>query len=124
MMTTYNVQWYTKQLYYLFSTGLLSDRGLDDISNRLGVEWQSVAIELNLRQAEIDQIKLDNPYRTVEQVRRALITWRDRSRAADKVAELLEALTMVSRNDLVNDLHVEYDLPKGILLNLYIYIHL
>jgi hypothetical protein len=98
---------------------LLSDRGLEDVANRLGVEWQSVVIELNLRQAEIDQIKLDNPYNTVGQVRRALITWRDRSHAADKVAELMQALTMVSCNDLVDHLQNTYNLPKGKLLLLF-----
>jgi hypothetical protein len=60
--------------------------------------------------AEIDQIKLDNPYHTVKQVCRALITWRDRSSAEDKVTELLHALTMDYRNDLVHDLQVTYNL--------------
>jgi hypothetical protein len=62
---------------------------------------------------QIDQIKLNNPYHTVKQVCRALITWRDRSSAEDKATELLHALTMVYRNDLVHDLHVTYNLSEG-----------
>jgi hypothetical protein len=88
---------------------MLSDRGLEDIASRLGVEWQSVAINLDLTQAEIDQIRLDNPYSTVQQIRRSLITWRDQSHSEDKVADLLQALEAVSRNDLVQDLKMKYN---------------
>ena len=97
------------------TSGILSDDGLMYIAARLGAEWTLVVSHLGLKQAEIEQIQLDNPYKTINQTRIALQRWRDRQEGrADTTLQqqLFSALKSCDRMDLLEEVQERYNI-KG-----------
>ena len=91
----------------------MSDFGLRNVAANLGVEWITVARDLGLTQPEVEQIQLDNPYKTVKQSSTALLRWRDRQHdqaESDSITMLMESLREAERNDLVDDLKEKFHL--------------
>ena len=62
----------------IMTSDILSNAGLMYVAAQLGSEWNLVISHLGLKQAEIDQIRMDNPYNTINQINIALQRWRDR----------------------------------------------
>nr|XP_022305978.1 uncharacterized protein LOC111112629 isoform X7 [Crassostrea virginica] len=94
------------------STNILSDVGLMSVAAQLGAEWILVVGHLGLKQAEIEQIKLDNPYNTINQITIALQRWRDRQEGqADTILQqLLSALRSCDRTDLLDEIQERYNI--------------
>jgi hypothetical protein len=89
------------------------------VAARLGAEWSLVVGHLGLKQAEIEQIQLDNPYKVLHQISIALQKWRDRQEGqADNVLlqQLFTALETCDRTDLVEEIQQKYDIP-GVFLS-------
>ena len=89
---------------------ILSDVGLMSVAKQLGVNWTLVVGHLGLKQAEIQQIQLDNPYNTINQITIALQRWRDRQEGqADTILQqLFSALRSCDRTDLLEDIQENY----------------
>ena len=94
------------------TSGILSDVGLMNVAAQLGAEWTQVVGHLGLKQAEIDQIKLDNPYNTINQITIALQRWRDRQEGqADTILQqLFSALRSCERRDLLDEILEKYNI--------------
>nr|XP_022316071.1 uncharacterized protein LOC111119843 isoform X2 [Crassostrea virginica] len=95
-------------------TDILSDVGLMNVAKQLGAEWTQVVGHLGLKQAEIDQIKLDNPYNTINQITIALQRWRDRQEGqADTILQqLFSALRSCDRTDMLEDIQEKYNITE------------
>lgn len=95
------------------TSGILSDFGLMYVAARLGAEWTLVVSHLGLKQAEIEQIQLDNPYKTINQTSIALQRWRDRQEGrADTtlLQQLFSALKSCDRKDLLDEVQEKYNI--------------
>ncbi|KAL5006034.1 hypothetical protein ScPMuIL_017192 [Solemya velum] len=94
------------------SAGLLSDLGLSGVASELGVEWGLVALNLGLKQVEIEQIQMDNPNQVLKQILKSLLTWREcgQGDTGNKIEELLSALRETGRSDLAEDLKLTYSI--------------
>ena len=92
------------------TSDILSDVGLMNVAKQLGAEWTLVVGHLGLKQPEIDQIKMDNPYNTINQITIALQRWRDRQEGqADTILlQLFSALQSCDRTDLLNEILEKY----------------
>lgn len=92
------------------------------VAARLGAEWSLVVSHLGLKQAEIEQIQLDNPYKTINQTSIALQRWRDRQEErADStlLKQLFDALDKCDRRDLLEEIQEKYNIA-GEELGLYV----
>ena len=91
---------------------ILSDAGLINVAKELGAEWPLVVGHLGLKQAEIEQIQLDNPYNTIKQITIALQRWRDRQKGqADTILqELFSALRSCDPTDLLEEIQEKYNI--------------
>ena len=91
---------------------ILSDVGLMNVAKQLGAEWTLVVGHLGLKQAEIDQIKLDNPYNTINQITIALQRWRDRQEGQTDtiLKQLFSALRSCDRTDLLEEIQEKYNI--------------
>lgn len=92
---------------------LLSEIGLMYVAAKLGFEWSQVALALGITQPEIEKIQLDNPYQTTKQIITALIRWRDHQNRSNRsqddcVKQLFDALEIVERRDIIDDLVKKY----------------
>lgn len=90
---------------------VLSEMGLMYVASKLGFEWTQVALALGITQPEIEQIQLDNPYQTTKQIIVALIRWRDSQHnrpQEDTIRQLLRALEVPERRDIIDDLKSKY----------------
>lgn len=90
---------------------LLSEMGLMYVASKLGFEWTQVALALGITQPEIEQIQLDNPHQTTKQIIVVLIRWRDRQRnhpQQDTIKQLIGALEVPERQDIIDDLKEKY----------------
>ena len=97
----------------VMTSGIMSDVGLMYVAARLGAEWTLVVSHLGLNQAEIEQIQLDNPYKTINQTSIALQRWRDRQEGrADTtlLQQLFSALKSCDRSDLLEELQEKYNI--------------
>ncbi|XP_078321960.1 uncharacterized protein LOC111112093 isoform X3 [Crassostrea virginica] len=96
-------------------TDILSDVGLMNVAKQLGAEWTLVVGHLGLKQAEIDQIKLDNPYNTINQITIALQRWRDRQEGqADTILQqLFSALRSCERTDLLEEIQERNNITEN-----------
>ncbi|XP_078321956.1 uncharacterized protein LOC111119843 isoform X2 [Crassostrea virginica] len=96
-------------------TDILSDVGLMNVAKQLGAEWTLVVGHLGLKQAEIDQIKLDNPYNTINQITIALQRWRDRQEGqADTILQqLFSALRSCDRTDLLEEIQERNNITEN-----------
>lgn len=95
-------------------SGILTDFGLMYVAARLGAEWSLVVSHLGLKQAEIEQIQLDNPYKTINQISIALQKWRDRQKErADStlLKQLFDALDETDYKSLWDE--IEEKKKKG-----------
>ena len=95
------------------TSGILSDFGLMYVAARLGAEWTLVVSHLGLKQAEIEQIQQDNPYKTINQTSIALQLWRDRQDGlADTtlLQQLFSALKSCDRTDLLEEIQEKYNM--------------
>ena len=97
---------------FVMTSDILSDVGLMNVAKQLGAEWTLVVGHLGLKQAEIDQIKLDNPYNTIKQINIALQRWRDRQKGqADTILQqLFSALRSCDRTDLLDEIQEKYNI--------------
>ncbi|XP_076089133.1 malignant fibrous histiocytoma-amplified sequence 1 homolog [Mytilus galloprovincialis] len=96
---------------------LFSEIGLMYVASKLGFEWTQVALALGTTQPEIEQIQLDNPYQTTRQIIVVLIRWRDRQMnrsQEESIRQLVRALEIPERQDLIDDLRKKYNLPVDI----------
>lgn len=103
-------------------SGILTDFGLMYVAARLGAEWSLVVSHLGLKQAEIEQIQLDNPYKTINQTSIALQRWRDRQEEradSNLLKQLFDALDKCDRRDLLEEIQEKYNIP-GEELGLYV----
>lgn len=103
-------------------SGILTDFGLMYVAARLGAEWSLVVSHLGLKQAEIEQIQLDNPYKTINQTSIALQRWRDRQEEradSNLLKQLFDALNKCDRRDLLEEIQEKYNIP-GEELGLYV----
>lgn len=103
-------------------SGILTDFGLMYIAARLGAEWSLVVSHLGLKQAEIEQIQLDNPYKTINQTSIALQRWRDRQEEradSNLLKQLFDALDKCDRRDLLEEIQEKYNIA-GEELGLYV----
>ena len=91
---------------------ILSDVGLMNVAAQLGANWTLVVGHLGLKQAEIQQIQLDNPNNTINQINIALQRWRDRQEGqADTILQqLFSALISCERRDLVDEIQEKYNI--------------
>lgn len=99
-----------------YTQWLLSHLGLSYIAANCGAEWSLMALALGLTQPEIEQIQLDNPYKTVKQITTALLRWRDRQHNVPEsniLGTLLAAIRTAGRIDLADELeekfHIQVD---------------
>ena len=90
-------------------SGLLSDKGLYELAHQLGAEWQQLAAVLNIPSNILDQIRMDNPSNTRQQIYRMLEMWRDASPGTKEQikGKLHDALVRVDRRNLAEDLLME-----------------
>lgn len=91
----------------------LADSGLMYVAKNLGANWSLVVNRLGLKQAEIDQIQLDNPYNIENQIRIALQRWRDRQEDRVDITllkQLFDALDQCSRTDLRDEIQEKYNI--------------
>lgn len=103
-------------------SGILTDFGLMYVAARLGAEWSLVVSHLGLKQAEIEQIQLDNPYKTINQISIALQKWRDRQKErADStlLKQLFDALDETDYKSLWDEIE-EKNKKGGEELDLYV----
>lgn len=103
-------------------SGILTDFGLMYVAARLGAEWSLVVSHLGLKQAEIEQIQLDNPYKTINQTSIALQRWRDRQEEradSNLLKQLFDALDKCDRRDLLEEIQEKYNIA-GEELGLYV----
>lgn len=94
-------------------SGILTDFGLMYVAARLGAEWSLVVSHLGLKQAEIEQIQLDNPYKTINQTSIALQRWRDRQEEradSNLLKQLFDALDKCDRRDLLEEIQEKYNI--------------
>ncbi|XP_052060944.1 titin-like isoform X2 [Mytilus californianus] len=88
----------------------LKDSFLSEIAKRLGHDWKRVPIALEITTQELEQIERKYINEPVTQTTEALIMWRNRksnSTEEDNVKELINALTFVERQDIIDDLRLE-----------------
>ena len=103
------------------TSGILSDDGLMYIAARLGAEWTLVVSHLGLKQVEIEQIQLDNPYKTINQTSIALQRWRDRQEGLKDTTlqqQLFSALKSCDRTDLLEEVQERYNIKGKVTPNL------
>lgn len=103
-------------------SGILTDFGLMYVAARLGAEWSLVVSHLGLKQAEIEQIQLDNPYKTINQTSIALQRWRDRQEEradSNLLKQLFDTLDKCDRRDLLEEIQEKYNIA-GEELGLYV----
>lgn len=103
-------------------SGILTDFGLMYVAARLGAEWSLVVSHLGLKQAEIEQIQLDNPYKTINQTSIALQRWRDQQEEradSNLLKQLFDALDKCDRRDLLEEIQEKYNIA-GEELGLYV----
>ncbi|XP_061183922.1 ankyrin-3-like [Saccostrea echinata] len=85
------------------------------VAAKLGFDWTLVVSNLGLKQAEIEQIQMDNPYKVINMISIALQRWRDRQDGqSDEVPlqQLFSALKNCNRMDLVDELQQKYNIPE------------
>ncbi|KAI0233272.1 hypothetical protein LSAT2_016450 [Lamellibrachia satsuma] len=89
--------------------GLLSDKGLYVISQMLGLEWLHLATMLEIPGPVQDQIRMDNPNSTKQQIFEMLRLWRDTEGGTKEQIKgtLHKALVKVCRNDIADKLMQE-----------------
>lgn len=105
----------TCKLFYAICLDLipLMDSGLMYVAKNLGANWSLVVNHLGLKDAEIQQIQLDNPYNIENQIRIALQRWRDRQEERVDIAlikQLFDALDTCSRTDLRDEIQEKYNI--------------
>nr|XP_022303248.1 uncharacterized protein LOC111110883 isoform X2 [Crassostrea virginica] len=100
------------------TSDILSDVGLMNVAKQLGAEWTLVVGHLGLKQAEIEQIKLDNPYNTINQITIALQRWRDRQEGQTDTTlqQLFSALISCERRDLLEEIQEKYNITDKSLI--------
>ncbi|CAC5389203.1 HMCN [Mytilus coruscus] len=85
----------------------LKDSFLSEIAKRLGHDWRQVPIHLEISTTELEQIERKYINEPVTQTTEALIMWRNRrlnSPEEDIVKQLINALTVAERQDIIDDL--------------------
>lgn len=122
-MIKYMQSWYYDKNGSVMVSGILTDFGLMYVAARLGAEWSLVVSHLGLKQAEIEQIQLDNPYKTINQTSIALQRWRDRQEEradSNLLKQLFDALDKCDRRDLLEEIQEKYNIA-GEELGLYVW---
>ena len=76
------------------NTSSLTDKDINRMAQNIGREYESLAIELGLSQAELDHINIDSRT-TVDRIRRVLVRWRDKMRDEADLDALTEAMKAV-----------------------------
>ena len=90
---------------------MLSEKGLTYVASKLGSDWTQVVLSLDITYAEIEQIREDNPRHLIKQIKVALIRWRNRQHnrpQQDTIKQLIEALEVAERQDIINNLREKY----------------
>ena len=97
---------------FVMTSDILSNVGLMNVAKQLGNDWALVVGYLGLKQAEIEQIKMDNPYSTINQITIALQRWRDRQEGqADTILkQLFSALRSFDHTDLLEEIQEKYNI--------------
>ncbi|XP_060587792.1 death domain-containing protein CRADD-like [Ruditapes philippinarum] len=67
-------------------------KDLSRISQCVGFNWEFIAIELGLAQADIDQSKMDYKDRTAMQIYQTLLKWKARNGASANIETLVKAI--------------------------------
>ncbi|XP_070564864.1 uncharacterized protein [Ptychodera flava] len=81
--------------------GTLSDAGLRDLAQHIGLEFRKLASHLGIKHARMQRIMKDHAGNTEDQIFEMLVTWRQsQPRSADKLKLLKKALTKAERVDL------------------------
>ncbi|XP_052768299.1 uncharacterized protein LOC128208763 isoform X2 [Mya arenaria] len=88
----------------------ITDRECSAISNNLGKEWEAFVLELNITQVQIEQIQRDHPFHVQDQIRHALIMWRNREMKKGTsrdslIQKLIDVAKCVQRVDLEETIH-------------------
>lgn len=89
--------------------GLLSDKGLWDLARMIGSEWPRLGTLLEIPTPVQDQIRMDYPNKTHQQIYEMLRLWRDTARGSKESikGKLHTALVTCDRQDLAEDLLLE-----------------
>ncbi len=92
--------------FAFYVVGLLADQGLYDLSAMIGIEWNHLATLLDVTPPVQEQIQMDNPKNTRQQVYEMLRLWRDNATGTKEniKGHLHKALVKVGRTDLAEDL--------------------
>ena len=100
------------QIIFIFILGKLSDKVVLYVASQLGSDWTQVVLLLGIKQSEIEQIKMDNQGRSIEQITVALFKWRNRqnNRPEDTIKQLIEALEFPGRQDIIDNLREKYEI--------------
>jgi hypothetical protein len=83
-------------------TGLLSDKGLYQIADDLGMEWHELACVLHVSSTKQDQFRLNYPNNAREQIVSMLRWWRDRQEGDKELVKgtLLRALQAIGKYNI------------------------
>ena len=81
---------------------MLSDTGLYDMSEKIGMEWTSLATLLRITRAQQEQVMMNHPGNARNQIYEILRLWRDRSKGDKEQVkgQLHQALSVLGRQDL------------------------
>ncbi|XP_035693897.1 uncharacterized protein LOC118428040 [Branchiostoma floridae] len=55
----------------------VTEKELQKLAKNLGAEWESLAIYLDMKKADVDKFKADNPYQTEQQIFSMLVRWKE-----------------------------------------------
>ena len=93
--------------------GLLSDKGLFQLVDHIGAEWNELACMLDVPPGVQDQLKLDSPCNTRLQIINMLRWWRGRLSCDESIAKdrLCEALLSIGKSDIA--VHLMKELVEG-----------
>ncbi|XP_060604985.1 uncharacterized protein LOC132757656 [Ruditapes philippinarum] len=76
------------------SEEMLTDKDIHRIAQNIGKEYETLALELGLSQAEMDHISLDSNT-AIDRIRRMLLRWRDKMKGEATLDTLTEAMKAV-----------------------------
>jgi hypothetical protein len=88
---------------------MLSDQGLHQIASDIGREWPHLASLLGVSSARQEQLRLDYPNNTRQQIFEMLKFWRNTTKGHKEQLKgtLYQALQAVNRNDIADLLFQE-----------------
>ncbi|XP_052123799.1 ankyrin-2 isoform X23 [Frankliniella occidentalis] len=83
---------------------------LSDISNTLGSDWESLAVELGLSRSDVDRIKSDHPASAAPQHAMAMLRlWLQKLGNKASGTELQQALQRLGRDDIIHRCMISCD---------------